>query len=75
VSYISRMIEVRQTAVFAGWMRSLRDKKAAARIAQRIVRIQSGLFGDAKSVGDGVSELRIDHGPGFRVYFVRRGGH
>jgi len=67
------MIEVRQTTVFADWIKSLKDAKTAARIAQRIVRLQSGLLGDVKPVGDGVSELRIDHGPGFRLYFVRRG--
>jgi putative addiction module killer protein len=67
------MIEVRQTAVFANWIRSLKDAKTAAKIAQRIVRLQSGLLGDVKPVGDGVSELRIDYGPGFRLYFVRKG--
>jgi putative addiction module killer protein len=51
----------------------LADTRAAERIAQRIVRLQSGLIGDAKPVGGGVSELRIDYGPGYRVYFVRRG--
>ena len=67
------MIEVRQTEAFANWLRSLRDKKAAAKIAQRIVRVQSGLLGDVKSVGDGVSELRVNFGPGYRVYFAQRG--
>lgn len=67
------MIEVRQTTVFANWIKSLRDAKTAAKVAQRIVRLQSGLLGDVKPVGDGVSELRIDHGPGFRLYFVRKG--
>lgn len=51
----------------------LADRRAAERIVQRIVRLQSGLLGDTKGVGDGVSELRIDYGPGYRVYFVRRG--
>jgi len=50
----------------------LKDRRAVERIAQRIVRLQSGLFGDAKPVGGGVSELRVDHGPGYRVYFVLR---
>ena len=67
------MIEIRQTELFADWLRSLGDKQAQKRIAQRIVRIEAGLFGDAKSVGGGVSELRIDYGPGYRVYFTRRG--
>ena len=55
------------------WLASLRDDVAAKRIKQRIARVQIGLFGDAKSVGDGLSELRVDHGPGYRVYFIRRG--
>jgi putative addiction module killer protein len=67
------MIEVRQTADFADWLKSLRDKKTVAKIAQRIVRLQSGLLGDVKPVGNGVSELRIDYGPGFRLYFVQKG--
>jgi putative addiction module killer protein len=67
------MIEVRQTAEFEAWIDGLSDKRAAERISIRIVRLQSGLFGDAKSVGAGVSELRIDHGPGYRIYFTRRG--
>lgn len=67
------MFEVRQTQVFAKWLDRLADKRASSRIAQRIVRLQSGLLGDAKPVGAGVSELRIDYGPGYRVYFVQRG--
>ena len=67
------MIEVRQTADFADWLKSLRDKKTVATIAKRIVRLQSGLFGDVKPVGNGVSELRIDYGPGFRLYFTQKG--
>lgn len=67
------MITVRQTGEFARWLKSLRDERAAAKIAQRIVRVQSGLLGDVKPVGDGVSELRIDWGPGYRVYFARQG--
>ena len=67
------MIEVRQTTLFREWLDSLADQRAAARIAQRIVRLQAGLIGDARPVGDGVSELRVDYGPGYRVYFVRRG--
>lgn len=67
------MIEVRQTTVFRVWLEGLADRRAAERIAQRIVRLQAGLFGDVKPVGEGVSELRVDHGPGYRVYFVQRG--
>jgi putative addiction module killer protein len=67
------MIAVRQTEEFARWLKSLRDERAAAKIAQRIVRLQSGLLGDVKPVGAGVSELRIDYGAGYRVYFVNRG--
>jgi putative addiction module killer protein len=67
------MIEVRQTTIFRDWLDGLKDRQAQARIAQRIVRLQGGLFGDVKPVGEGVSELRVDHGPGYRVYFTRRG--
>ena len=67
------MVEVRQTEEFAQWLTSLRDDVAAKRVKQRIARVQIGLFGDAKSVGDGLSELRIDHRSGCRVYFMRRG--
>jgi putative addiction module killer protein len=67
------MIEIRQTVVFVDWLDGLRDAVAVKRIKQRLARVQIGLFGDAKSVGDGVSELRVDHGPGYRVYFARRG--
>ena len=67
------MIEVRQTAVFAKWLSGLRDRMARARIAVRIDRLALGNPGDVKPVGGGVSEMRIDYGPGYRVYFVRRG--
>ena len=67
------MIEIRQTEVFAAWFRNLRDRRARARIQVRIDRLSLGNLGDAKPVGEGVSELRIDYGPGYRVYFVRRG--
>ena len=73
VIYSSQMTEIRQTPIFRKWLDDLADKRAAERIAQRIVRLQSGLIGDVKPVGGGVSELRIDHGPGYRVYFVKRG--
>ena len=67
------MIEVRQTVTFRTWLDDLADRRAAERITQRIVRLQAGLMGDVKPVGGGVSELRVDHGPGYRVYFVQRG--
>ncbi len=67
------MIEVRQTEVFASWLRKLRDENAKARIQIRIRRLSLGNFGDIKPVGEGVSELRIDYGPGYRVYFQRIG--
>jgi putative addiction module killer protein len=67
------MIEIRQTEVFASWFRALRDIQARARIQVRIDRLQLGLPGDVKPVGQGVSELRIDFGPGYRVYFIRKG--
>ncbi len=67
------MFEVRQTDVFAQWLEELADTRAASRIAQRIIRVQSGLLGDVKPVGEGISELRVDYGPGYRVYFVQRG--
>ena len=67
------MIEVRRTGAFIDWLVALRDVAARARIAKRIDRIAQGNFGDAKSVGDGVSELRFTFGPGYRVYYTRRG--
>ena len=70
---MSIMIEVRQTETFAAWFRRLRDRQAKARILVRIDRLALGNPGDVKPIGEGVSELRIDHGPGYRVYFVRRG--
>jgi putative addiction module killer protein len=67
------MIEVRQTEVFSNWLRKLRDLQAMARIQVRIRRLSLGNFGDTKPVGEGVSELRIDFGPGYRVYFQKTG--
>ena len=67
------MIDVRQTEAFSKWLRELRDRRARARIQTRIDRLQLGLAGDVRPVGEGVSELRIDYGPGYRVYFVQRG--
>ena len=61
------------TESFDRWFESLRDKQASRRIQARIDRAEDGNFGDHKSVGDGVFEMRIHHGPGFRVYFTLRG--
>lgn len=67
------MIEVRQTDQFANWLDCLRDLRARARVQARIERLVAGNPGDVRPVGEGVSELRIDHGPGYRVYFTKRG--
>ena len=67
------MIEVRQSDEFASWLRALRDRQAQKRIAQRLVRVQAGLLGDVKPVGEGVSEMRVQHGPGYRLYFIQSG--
>lgn len=67
------MIEIRQTDVYSKWFKSLRDRQARARIDTRIRRLSLGNPGDVKPVGEGVSELRIDYGPGYRVYFVQHG--
>jgi putative addiction module killer protein len=67
------MPQVRQTEHFAHWLAGLRDGRARARINARIRRLSLGNAGDVKPVGSGVSEMRIDYGPGYRVYFIRRG--
>jgi len=66
-------MEVRQTDEFRDWLCGLRDGKAAARITARIRRFEQGNPGDTRSVGAGVMEMRVDYGPGYRVYYVRRG--
>lgn len=66
------MLEVYKTEEFARWFKRLRDRKAKARIQARIDRLEQGHFGDVESVGDGVSELRLFYGPGYRIYFTRR---
>jgi putative addiction module killer protein len=67
------MIEVHQSAVFETWLRRLKDDNAVARIVARIRRMEQGNLGDAKSVGAGVMELRVDYGLGYRIYYVQRG--
>jgi putative addiction module killer protein len=67
------MIEVRQTESYERWFAKLRDRQARARIDTRIRRLSLGNPGDVAPVGEGVSELRVDYGPGYRIYFVRRG--
>ncbi len=67
------MVELRKTARFARWLDDLRDVRGRARIQARIERLATGNPGDVAPVGEGVSELRIDVGPGYRVYFAQRG--
>lgn len=66
-------VEVLRTAIFDHWLGKLKDRRAVARILVRIDRLALGNPGDVKSVGGGVSELKIDYGPGYRVYFAQRG--
>ncbi len=67
------MIEIRKTGAFARWIDGLQDLRARARIQARIERLAAGHAGDVQPVGEGVSELRIDYGPGYRVYFRKQG--
>ena len=67
------MIQIQQTEAYVKWFSGLRDRVARARIDIRIRRLSVGNAGDVKPVGDGVSELRVDHGPGYRIYFTQRG--
>ena len=67
------MIEVRQTDEFRAWLKRLKDDNAVARIVSRIRRMEQGNPGNTNSVGEGVMEMRIDYGPGYRVYYVQRG--
>lgn len=68
------MLEVRKTEVYARWLDGLRDVRARARVLVRVERLAAGNPGDVRPVGEGVSEMRIDYGPGYRVYFKRQGG-
>jgi putative addiction module killer protein len=67
------MVEVRQTTGFLDWLHRLKDVNAVARIVARIRRMELGNPGDSRAVGSGVMEMRIDYGPGYRVYYVHRG--
>uniref|UniRef100_UPI004057AF4E type II toxin-antitoxin system RelE/ParE family toxin n=1 Tax=Candidatus Electronema sp. TaxID=2698783 RepID=UPI004057AF4E len=67
------MMEIRKTKIFANWLDKLRDIQARARVLVRIKRLAEGNAGDAKSVGEGVFELRIHYGPGYRVYYTKIG--
>ena len=66
------MMILRQTETFSRWFSSLKDRSGRIRILSRLDRIAMGNFGDVKPIGEGVSEIRIDTGPGYRLYFVRR---
>lgn len=72
-NYGSHMIELITSRTFDGWLRALRDRQAKARILARLDRLAAGNPGDVKPIGGGLSEMRIDHGPGYRVYYVQRG--
>jgi putative addiction module killer protein len=67
------MMEIRETQEFSNWLRALRDQRGKAKVLVRIDRLALGNPGDVEPVGEGVSELRIDFGPGYRVYFAKRG--
>jgi putative addiction module killer protein len=71
VGYNNTVIEIRKTEIFAAWIDSLEDIRGRARIQARIERLAMGNPGDVKPVGKGVSEMRIDHGPGYRVYYIK----
>lgn len=67
------MIEIRRTALFDAWLHGLRDIAGKARIIKRLQRVEQGNLGDVASVGEGVMEMRLFFGPGYRIYFVQRG--
>ena len=67
------MVEVVKSGSFDRWLRKLKDRRAAARVLVRIDRLAAGNPGDVKPVGNGVSELRVDYGPGYRVYYLQPG--
>ena len=67
------MVDVVRSSTFDRWLRKLKDRRAAARVLVRVQRLAAGNPGDVKPVGGGISELRIDYGPGYRVYYLREG--
>ena len=69
------MIEIRQTPEYEKWFAALKDRTARVRVDMRIRRLSLGNPGTVEPVGEGVCELKIDHGPGYRVYFIQHGGH
>lgn len=73
MGYNIPVLEIRETETFSSWLRALRDSQARARIAARVRRLAFGNPGDVRPVDEGISELRIHHGPGYRVYYVQRG--
>lgn len=73
MGYNPSMIEIRKSESYARWIDGLRDIRARARILARVERLATGNPGDVKPVGEGVSEMRIDYGPGYRVYYTQRG--
>ena len=66
------MYFIQKTKVFSEWLERLRDRKAQALILLRLTKLEMGLLGDTKSIGDGISEIRIDYGPGYRLYFTKK---
>ena len=73
VLYTGQPFHLEETSAFAKWLGSVRDRKAKTKIADRLKRASNGNFGDYRSVQGGVFELRVDYGPGYRVYFFQRG--
>lgn len=73
IDYSPPVIELIKTSVFDQWLRGLRDRRARTRIEVRLRRLSLGNAGDVKPVGNGISEMRIPHGPGYRVYYVTKG--
>ena len=72
ISYNTVMFTILRSATFDRWLSGLRDRRAVNRIVARLLAAEDGHFGDVRPVGDGVSEMRIQHGPGYRVYFITR---